>query len=161
MDILRFRRGRCPHRPARMTQGLSVDVRRGGALPRPLFTIPPSTLRVDTSLYPREALEFRACGRGGAMWASPPTDGFKECGVWADRVVRPYGRSQGVRQSNGGRGTPRVLVPLRFTAWASPPTDGFKECGALGGQGRPPYGHIHRRCSPSYAEGDFLARKAK
>ena len=28
----------------------TVDVRRGGALPRPLFTIPPSTIRVDTSL---------------------------------------------------------------------------------------------------------------
>ena len=37
-------------------------------------------------------------------------------GVWADRVVRPYGRSQGVRRSNGGRGTPRALVPLRSTA---------------------------------------------
>ena len=91
--------------------------RRGQKYPAPgrgisLWTIPPSTLRVDTSLYTGEALELRARGRGGAMWASPPTDGFKECGVWADGVVRPYG-------------------------------------------------HIHRRCSPSYAEGDFLARKAK
>ena len=34
-----FRRGRCPHRPARMTHGLSVDVHRGGALPSP-FSFP-------------------------------------------------------------------------------------------------------------------------
>ena len=27
-----------------------------------------------------------------------------------------------------GRCTPRVLVPLRFTAWASPPTEGRKGC---------------------------------
>ena len=61
--------------------------RRGQKYPAPgrgisLWTIPPSTLRVDTSLCTREALEFRACGRGGAMhpkgtcfaaWASPPT----------------------------------------------------------------------------------------
>ena len=42
-----------------------------------------------TSLYTREALEFRACGRGGAMWASPPT------------------KSQGVRRiTMGGQSRP-------------------------------------------------------
>ena len=82
-----------------------------------------------------------------------------QCEHWA--ASQREGRGCYAPAGAAGRCTPRVLVSLRFTAWASPPTDGFKECGALGGQGRPPYGHIHRRCSPSYAEGDFLARKAK
>ena len=101
------RRGRCPHRPARMPQGLSVDVRRGGALPRPFS----QSLRQRCALPPPSQREARrtdshASDVGHWLGMTPLR------GVWADRVVRPYG-------------------------------------------------HIHRRCSPSYAEGDFLARKAK
>ena len=51
-----------------------------------------------------EAKEFRACGRGGAMWASPPTEEHK-----------------GVRSCDGGAMHPKGTC---FSAWASPPTKG-------------------------------------
>ena len=73
MDILRFRRGRCPrseastlgvHRPARMTHGLSVDVRRGGVEPRPLaFTflsfLPPAGYFLSRKKVTKERFKKR------------------------------------------------------------------------------------------------------
>ena len=60
--------------------------RRGQKYPAPgrgisLWTIPPSTRSADASLAEGGEGALRACGRGGVMWASPPTDGFKECGA--------------------------------------------------------------------------------
>ena len=85
----------------------SVDVRRGGVLPRP--SLPPSRRSRDTSLTEGGGV-FRACGRGGAMWASPPTDGLSRCSLKTAGGAEPlpYGQVQGVRPCNGRRG---VVTP--------------------------------------------------
>ena len=49
----------------RATPPSQREARRGST------TIPPATLRVATSLYTREALEFRACGRGDGRRGFP------------------------------------------------------------------------------------------
>ena len=76
----------------------AVDDCRCGALPRPNVTIPPSRLRRDTSLAEGGGEIPRLRARRG------------------DEGIALYGREQGVRSQNGGRGTPRALVPLRSTA---------------------------------------------
>ena len=48
--------GRCGHRPLRNDR--RKNVRRGGALPRPKVTIPPSAQSADTFLCTREAYGF-------------------------------------------------------------------------------------------------------
>ena len=86
-------------------QGKKVSRRRHPAPGRGIsfWTIPPSTLRVATSL---------CRGRRGGRIPTPV------CGLARnDTAARCLGgRPQGVRRSNGGRGTPRALVPLRSTA---------------------------------------------
>ena len=62
-----FRRGRCPHRPARMTHGLSVDVRRDGALPCPahFFFLPPAGYFLSQKKVAKERFKKRG------IWISP------------------------------------------------------------------------------------------
>ena len=51
---------------------------------------------------PHRGRQGRACGRGGAMWASPPTDGHKEC----DRATSlpPSRLRRATSLTEGGKG---------------------------------------------------------
>ena len=144
--------------------------RRGQKYPAPgrgisLWTIPPSTLRVATSASlryaqpsvrtgpPHRGRRGRACGRGDADFHA------SDVGHWLGMTpLRGVGRTGSSAPTEERKGCERVMGGAM---WASPPTDGFKKCGVWADRVVRPYGHIHRRCSPSYAEGDFLARKAK
>ena len=133
----------------------AVDGCRGGALPRPTMTIPPSWPKAMTpqlrfaaqpSVHPKGTCfaastgppyrgrrgVFRACGRGGAMRASPPTDEQRGCGrttslSGASRCLPHRGRRGAFRAC--GRGG---------AMWASPPTkpQGVRRI-TMGGQSRP------------------------
>ena len=56
------------------------------------------------------------------------------------RPLRKDKRCDG--KMDGGRDTPRVLVPLRSTAWASPPTEGLSRVGSFNIQKEAPGGRF-------------------
>ena len=108
---------------------------RGQKYPAPgrgisLWTIPPSTLRVDTSATLRRTTQCE-------HWAASQreargTDSHaSDVGHWLGMTgykgrtgsSAPTEQRKGCGGETAGRCTPRVLVPLRSTAWASPPTE--------------------------------------
>ena len=109
--------------------------RRGQKYPAPgrgisLWTIPPSTLRVDTSATLRRTTQcehWAASQREARRTDSHASD----VGHWLGMTgykgrtgsSAPTEQRKGCGGETAGRCTPRVLVPLRSTAWASPPTE--------------------------------------
>ena len=76
----------------------------------------------------------KRCGEGRTMWASSPTESYKECGTRPDdgsRATRPtslilYGETGGVEPRPYGSQGVRWGGPM----WASSPTEGYKESGS-------------------------------
>ena len=127
----------CEHWAASQREALKGRLAGGGLMPRRCRGI-----RGDEGIAPYGRATRVRSYDGGRTESSAPTEGCTGClratagGVPQGRLFRfaplrghrPLRGVQGVRACNGGRGTPRVLVPLRSTAWASPPTEQRKGC---------------------------------